>query len=76
MVGVSELVTCASTLGTEGAVVSTVTVNDADAEEMLPAASDAVAEIACAPSLSAELGVKVQVPAPPTVAVPSRVGPS
>ena len=61
--------------GTAGAAVSTVMFSVPEAALTLPAASVAVAEIACAPSARTP-EVKLQLPAPSAVVVPSRVAPS
>src|SRR5829696_5822779 len=60
-------------LVTVGAVLSTVIVTELEAEEVLPAASVAVAVSECSPSLRALLGVKVQLPELSVLAVPSLV---
>ena len=59
---------------TVGAVVSTVTVKDEEATEVLPAASVALTVSVWLPSLN-ELDVMLQLPEPSTVAVPSTVVP-
>ena len=62
-------------MGAAGAALSTVTARAADAGPVPPAASVATAVKLCAPSVRAAV-VKLHVPAPVTVAVPSDVAPS
>ena len=76
MVGVREFVVWASTVGTAGAVVSTVSEKDADDGEMLPAVSDCVALSECSPSLRALAGMNAHAPEPLTVVEPRSVAPS
>ena len=61
--------------GAAGAAVSMTTTVAAEAALTLPAASVAVAVMLCEPSASVP-AVKVQVPAPFAVVVPSRTAPS
>ena len=74
-VGVVSLVLLASagveSTGAVGGVVSTVKVLVAESTLVLPAASVAVALTECDPSLSDEAEVKVQLPAPLVVVVPT-----
>jgi len=62
--------------GAAGAEVSTVTLIVVEIDEMLPAASVALAVIECVPSLKALLGVKLQSPEPSAAIVPSELPPS
>ena len=63
-------------LGALGAAVSTVMLTAAEEEDVLPAASVAVAVMECWPSLNAVLGVKLQLPEPSAVVVPKELLPS
>src|SRR5215212_942393 len=63
-------------LGALGAMVSTVMLTAAEADEVLPAASLAVAVMECVASLRFAPGVKVQVPVLLAVVVPMLPAPS
>src|SRR5206468_984490 len=62
--------------GAGGAAVSTVSVRAADADDVLPLASVAVAVSVWLPSPRSVVGVKLQTPLASAVAVPSEVVPS
>ncbi|MDO9173557.1 MAG: hypothetical protein Q7V62_02060, partial [Actinomycetota bacterium] len=72
----TELAAAGELIVTPGLVKSIVIVRIADAVLVLPAASDAVAVMACAPSLNGALGVKLHAPPEPAVALPIELAPS
>ena len=74
-VPVSDAAARSGALGAAGAVVSMVTTIGAEAALVLPAASVAVVVMLCAPSPRTPV-VKVQLPAPSAVVVPTSVTPS